>query len=104
MRIENSLSAPFKIGRGVRQGCILSPDLFNIYGEHIIRTVLDGWNGGISVGKKISNLRYADDTTLIAASEEEMSEILYRNTGSCEGEIHRRIGMAKSGMSRLSKI
>ena len=58
----------------VRQGCILSPCLFNLYAEHIMRNVrLDEAKAGIKIaGRNINNLRYADDTTLMAESEEEL--------------------------------
>ena len=62
----------FKIGKGVHQGCILSPCLYNLYAEYIMRNVgLDEAQAGIKIaGRNISNLRYADDTTLMAESEE----------------------------------
>ena len=62
----------FKIGKGVSQGCILSPCLFNFYAEYIMRKVgLDEAQAGIKItGRNINNLRYADNTTLIAKSEE----------------------------------
>ena len=62
----------FQIGKGVRQGCILSPCLFNLYAEYIMRNAgLEEPQTGIKIaGRKISNLRYADDTTLRAESEE----------------------------------
>ena len=61
----------FKIGKGVHQGCILSPCLFNLYAEYIMRnTKLDEAQAGIKIaGRNINKLRYADDTTLMAESE-----------------------------------
>ena len=62
----------FQIGKGVRQGCILSPCVFNLYAEYIMRNAgLDEAQAGIKIaGRNINNLRYADDTTLMAESEE----------------------------------
>ena len=64
----------FQIGKGVRQGCILSPCLFNLHSEYIMRnTGLEETQAGIKIaGRNINNLRYADDTTLMAESEEEI--------------------------------
>ena len=63
-----------QIGKGVRQGCILSPCFFNIYAEYIMRNArLEEAQAGIKIaGRNINNLRYADDTTLMAESEEEI--------------------------------
>ena len=61
----------FQIGKGVRQGCILSLCLFNLYAEHMWSAGLDEAQAGIKIaGRNINNLRYADDTTLMAESEE----------------------------------
>ena len=66
----------FQIGKGVRQGCILSPCLFNFHAESIMRnTGLDEAQAGIKTARRnINNLRYADDTTLTAESEQELDE------------------------------
>jgi len=63
----------FQIGKGVCQGCILSPCLFNLYAEYIIRNArLDVAQAGIkTAGRNINNLRYADDTTLVGESEKD---------------------------------
>ena len=68
----------FQIGKGVCEGCILSPCLFNLYAEYIMRNAgLGEAQGGVKVaGRNINNLRYADDTTLIAESEEELKSLL----------------------------
>ena len=70
----------FQIGKAVHQGCILSPCLFNLYAEYIRRkTGLDEAQAGIkTAGKNINNLRYADDTTLMAESEEELKSLLMK--------------------------
>ena len=70
----------FKIGKGVRQGCILSPCLFNFYTEYIMRNAgLDEAQAGIKItGRNVSNLRYANDTTLMAESEEELKTLLMK--------------------------
>ena len=70
----------FQIGKGVRQGCILSPCLFNLYVEYIVRNArLDETQAGIKVARRnINNLRYADDTTLIADSEEQLKSLLVK--------------------------
>ena len=68
----------FQIGKGVRQGCILSPCLFNFYAEDIMRNAgLEETQAGIKIaGRNISHLRYADDITLMAESEEELKTLL----------------------------
>ena len=70
----------FQIGKGVHQGCILSSCLFNFYAEYIMRNAgLDEAQAGIKIaGRNIKNLRYADDTTLMAESEEELKSLLMK--------------------------
>ena len=70
----------FKIGKGVHQACILSPCLFNLYAGYIMRNaLLDEAQAGIkTVRRNINNLRYADDTTLMAESKEELKSLLMK--------------------------
>ena len=70
----------FKIGKGVRQGCTLSPCLFNVYAEYIMRNAgLDEAQAGVKVARRnINNLRYADDTTLMSESTEELKSLLMK--------------------------
>ena len=70
----------FQIGKGVYQGCILSPYLFNFYAEYIMRNAgLEEAQAGIKIARRnINNLRYADDTTLTAESEEELKSLLMK--------------------------
>ena len=75
VRIDGNYSAFKQIKRGVRQGCVMSPDLFNIYSETIFRELED--SPGIKInGEVINNIRYADDTALIAGSETELQSLL----------------------------
>ena len=73
VRIGHGTTDWFQIGKEVHQGCILSPCLFNLYSQYMMRnTGIDEAQAGIKiVGRNINNLRYADDTTLMAESEEE---------------------------------
>ena len=65
--------------KGVRQGCVLSPYLFNILAEMVMRETLAGFQGGLQIGERmITNLRYADDIILLATSEAELQELVDR--------------------------
>ena len=78
VRIGHGTTDWFQIRKGVFQGCILSPCLFNLYAEYVMRNAgLDETQAGIKIaGRNINNLRYVDDTTLMAESEEELKSLL----------------------------
>ena len=78
VRTEHGTTDWFQIGKGVRQDCIVSPCLFNLYAEYIMRNAgLEETQAGIKISRRnINNLRYADDTTLMAGSEEELKSLL----------------------------
>ena len=80
VRTRHGITDWFQIGKGVPQSCILSPCLFNLYSEYIMRNArLEETQAGIEIaGRNINNLRYADDTTLMAEREEELKSFLMR--------------------------
>ena len=80
VRTRHGTTDWFQIGREVHQGCILSPCLFNLYAEHIMRNAgLEKTQVQVKIaGRNINNLRYADDTTLMAESEEELKSLLMK--------------------------
>ena len=80
VRTGHGITDWFQIGKGAHQGCMLSPCLFNLYAEYIMRnTGLDETQAGIKIARRnINNLRYADDTTLMAESEEEPKSLLMK--------------------------
>ena len=88
----------FQIGKGVvRQGCILSPCLFNLYAEYIVLSAgLDEPQGGIKIaGRNINNIRYADDTILMAESEEELKSLLMKVQEE-SGEVGLKLNIQKT--------
>ena len=80
VRSVHGIADWFQIGKGVCQGCILSPCLFNFYAEYIMRNAgLEAAQTGIkTAGRNINNLRYADDTILMTESEEELKDLLMK--------------------------
>ena len=80
----------FKIGEGVHQGCVLSPCLINLYVEYVMRNArLDKAQAGINIaGRNINNLRYADDTTFMAESKEELKSLLLKVKEESEKAQH----------------
>ena len=80
VRIEHGTTDWFQIGKGVRQGCVLSSGLFNLYAEYIVRNAgLEETQARVKIARRnINNLRYADDTTLMAESEEELKSLLMK--------------------------
>ena len=80
VRMGNGTTDQFQIGKGVHQGCILSSCLFNLYAEYTMQNAgLDEAQAGIKIAERnINNLRYADDTTLMAESKEELKSLLMK--------------------------
>ena len=80
VRNEHGTTDWFQIGKGICPGCILSPCLFNLYAEYIMRNAgLEETQAGIKIARRnISHLRYADDTSLMAESEEELKSLLMK--------------------------
>lgn len=104
VRTDGVLSSDFHPSAGVRQGCIISPLLFNIYTELIMRITLEDWTDGVSIGGvRVSNLRYADDTTLFATSTHHMEDLLSKmeHTSSIFGL---RINRSKTKIMIVDRI
>ena len=95
----------FHIEEGVHQGCILSPCLFNLYAEYIKRNArLDEAQAGIKiVGRNINNLRYADDTTLMAQSEEEPKSLLMKMKEESE-KVDLKLNIQKTKIMAFGRI
>ena len=78
-KFHDVLGEWFRVKKGVQQGCVLPPYLFNILAEMVMRETLDGFQGGLQIeGRIITNLRYADDIILLATSETELQELVDR--------------------------
>jgi len=95
----------FQVGKGVRQGCILSPCLFNLYAEYIIRNAgLDEAQAGIKISERnINNFIYADDTTLMAESEEELKSLLMKVKEESE-KVGLKLNIEKSKITASGPI
>ena len=95
----------FQIAKGIRQGCILSPYLFNLYAEYIIRNAgLDEAQAGIKIaGRNINNLRYADNTTLMVESEEELKSLLMKVKVESE-KVGLKLNIQKTKMTTSGPI
>ena len=95
----------FQIGKGVRQGCILSPCLFNLYAECVMRnTGLEEAQAGIKIARRnINNLRYADDTTLMAESEEELESLLMKVKEKSE-KVGLKLNIQKTNIMAFSPV
>ena len=79
VKVAGTLSEWFRVKKGARQGCVLSPYLFNILAEMVMRETLDGFQGGLQIGgRMITNLRHADDIILLATSEAELQALMDR--------------------------
>lgn len=108
VKVEKTTSDSFGFCKGIRQGCILSPFcLTHMESIIIMRRTLEDWEGGVTVGgAKLTNLRYADDTTLLAANESEMVLLLGRMERICM-ELGLKINHAKTKLmvvDRSNKI
>ena len=95
----------FQIGKGVRQGCILSPCLFNLYAEYIMRNagLEEAQAGNKIAGRNINNLRYAGDTTLMPESEEELKSFLMKVKGESE-KVGVKLNIQKTKIMASSPI
>ena len=94
----------FQIGKGVCQGCILSPCLFNLYAEYIRNAGLEETQAGIKIASRnINNLRYADDTTLMAESEEKLKNLLMKVKEESE-EVGLKLNIQKTKIMASSPI
>ena len=94
----------FQIGKGVHQGCILSPCLFNLYAEYLMRNAgLEETQAGIKIARFFSHLRYADDTTFMEESEEELKSLLMKVKEESE-QVGLKLNIQKTKIMVLGPI
>ena len=105
VRTGHGTTGWFQTGKGVHQGCVLSPCLFNLYAVYIMRnTGLEETQAGIKIARRnISNLRYADDTTLMAESEEELKSLLMKVKEKSE-EVGLKLNIQKTNIMASGPI
>ena len=103
VRVEEERSEEFEVRQGVRQGCVLSPLLFNIYSERLFRDALEEAEDGVTInGVIINNLRYADDTVLLADTAEGLQRLIDRVTKVCD-MYNMRLNTNKTHVMVISK-
>ena len=103
VRIAEEVTEECKIGRGVRQGCCLSPVLFNIYAESMLREALDSSVAGVKVGGQlIKSVRFADDKAIVARNEDGLQELMDRLVTTCL-TYKMKVNVGKTKVMLISK-
>ena len=104
VRTTHGLTVDFRIEKGVQQGSILSPHLFNIFSEVIMRTALEGFEGTVKIGgRSITNLRYADDIVLVGGSIEELQNIVNR-VHEASGQAGLYLNTSKTKVTKIIRV
>ena len=103
VRVGDSYTSQFQVKKGVRQGCILSPVLFNIYSEELINEALSQFKGATFNGVSYTNIRFADDTMVVAESEEELQKMIDSINTACE-EYGMALNAKKTKTMLISKF
>ena len=103
VRVGDSYTSEFRVKKGVRQGCILSPVLFNAYSEELINDALSDYKGVTFNGVRYTNIRFADDTVVVAESEEELQSMIESINTACE-EYGMALNAKKTKTMVISKL